>query len=162
MVRQLHLRQRIRKAIVILAFLSFPITMNYLSPYVIIDGAMNGIVNGSLIMFGLMFLSSLFLGRAWCGWVCPGGGMQEIVEPVNRRPVSGRKIDWIKWVIWIPWVILILWIVVKSGGYSRVDFLHLTDTGISVDEAFKYITYYMVVLIFVGLAATRYAGWRLL
>jgi len=22
-------------------------------------------------MFNLLFLSSLFQGRAWCGWVCP-------------------------------------------------------------------------------------------
>jgi hypothetical protein len=28
--------------------------------------------------------------------------MQEIVEPVNNRPVNGKKIDWIKWLIWIP------------------------------------------------------------
>ena len=160
MLRQLPKRQRIRKALVILAFLTFPITMNFLSPYVIIDGSMNGIVNGSLIMFGLMFLSSLFLGRAWCGWVCPGGGMQEIVEPVNRRPVNGRKIDWIKWAIWIPWVSLIVWMAVQAGGYSRVNFLHLTDTGISVDEPFKYITFYLVVGLFVGLAmlAGRRAG----
>lgn len=160
MLRQLPTRQRIRKALVILAFLSFPITMNFLSPYVIIDGAMNGIVNGSLIVFGLMFLSSLFLGRAWCGWICPGGGMQEIVEPVNRRPANGRRIDWIKWVIWIPWISLIVWMAARSGGYSRVDFLHLTDSGVSVDEPFKYVTYYMVVLLFVGLAvfAGRRAG----
>jgi polyferredoxin len=152
MLRQLPLRQRIRKALVILAFLSFPITMNFLSPYVIIDGTMSGIVSGSLIMFGLMFLSSLFLGRAWCGWVCPGGGMQEIAEPVNRRPVNGSKNDWIKWVIWIPWISLIVWMAVQAGGYSRVNFLHLTDTGISVDEPFKYITFYLIVGLFVGLA----------
>lgn len=94
MNHQLPVRQRVRKALVILTILSFPITMNYFSPYVIIDGAMNGIVNGSLVLFGLMFFSSLFLGRLWCGWVCPGGGMQEIVEPVNSRPVNGNKIDW--------------------------------------------------------------------
>jgi len=160
MLRQLPLRQRIRKALVILAFLSFPITMNFLSPYVIIDGAMNGIVNGSLIMFGLMFLSSLFLGRAWCGWICPGGGMQEIVEPINKKPINGRKIDWIKWLIWIPWVSLIIFMAAKAGGYQRVNFLHLTDTGISVDEPWKYITYYLVILIFVALAifAGRRAG----
>ena len=75
MARQLPMRQRIRKALVIIAFLSFPVTMNFLSPYVIIDGAMNGVVNGSLIMFGLMFLSSLFFGRLWCGWICPGAGI---------------------------------------------------------------------------------------
>jgi hypothetical protein len=60
----LAIRQRVQKGLVILTFLSFPVTLNFLSPYVIIDGAMKGIVNGSLIMFGLMFLSSLFLGRA--------------------------------------------------------------------------------------------------
>ena len=57
------LRQRARKALLLLSFLAFPITMNYLSPYVIIDGASQGIVNGSLAAFGLMFLSALLFGR---------------------------------------------------------------------------------------------------
>jgi len=133
MFKQLPTRQRIRKGLVILAFLLFPIFMNFLSPYVIIDGAMSGIVNGSLVMFGLMFVSSLFLGRAWCGWVCPGGGMQEIFEPVNNRPVNGKKIDWIKWAIWIPWISLITWLAIRAGGYSSVNLLHLTESGVSVD-----------------------------
>jgi ferredoxin-type protein NapH len=154
MVNQLPTRQRIRKAIIIFAFLTFPITMNFLSPYVIIDGAMNGIVNGSLIMFGLMFLSSLFLGRAWCGWVCPGGGMQEIVEPINRRLVNLRKTDWIKWLIWIPWISIIIWLVIRAGGYSSVNFLHLTESGVSIDEPLKYIMYYLVIGLFLVLAIT--------
>ena len=166
MSKQLALRQRIRKGLVILAFLSFPVTMNYLSPYVIIDGAMNGIVNGSLIMFGLMFLSSLFLGRAWCGWVCPGGGMQEIVEPINNRPVNGKKIDWIKWAIWLPWISLIVFLVLQAGGYQSVNFLYHTQSGISVAGSpdrpimFAYFIYYIVIGLFVGLAvfAGRRAG----
>ena len=88
MIHQLP-RQRFRKALVILAFLSFPITMNYLSPYVIIDGAMNGIVNGSLVMFGLMFISSLFLGRLWCGWVCPAAGCRKS----SNRSTANRSGD---------------------------------------------------------------------
>ncbi len=151
--RQLSRRQRVRKALVVIAFLTFPVTMNFLSPYVIIDAAMNGVVNGSLILFGLMFIVSLFLGRAWCGWVCPGGGMHDIVEPVNNRPVKGRKIDWIKWAIWSPWVSLIVGLAVRAGGYSRINFFHLTESGVSVDEPWKYVTYYAVVLLFVGLAA---------
>lgn len=158
MVRQIPMRQRVRKALVIFAFLSFPVTMNFLSPYVIIDGAMNGIINGSLVMFGLMFLSSLFLGRLWCGWVCPGGGMQEIVEPVNNKPVHASKIDWIKWVIWIPWVSLILWLVIRAGGYQSVDLLYHTQNGISVSGSadrpiqFAYLIYYIVIALFVGVA----------
>jgi ferredoxin-type protein NapH len=164
MTRQIPMRQRVRKALVILAFLSFPITMNFFSPYVIIDGAMNGIVNGSLVMFGLMFLSSLFLGRAWCGWVCPGGGLQEIVESVNNKPVNGSKIDWIKWAIWIPWLSLIVWFAINAGGYHRVDLLHLTENGISVSGSadrpifFAYLIYYIVVGLFVSLAI--FAGRR--
>jgi ferredoxin-type protein NapH len=153
MLRQLPARQRIRKALVILAFLSFPVTMNFLSPYVIIDGAMSGIVNGSLLMFGLMFVSALFLGRAWCGWVCPGAGMQEMIEPVNNRAVNPAKVDWIKWLVWIPWVSLIVWLVIRAGGYSSVNLLHLTESGISVDEPRKYFIYYVVVFLFIGLAA---------
>jgi polyferredoxin len=160
MLRQLPKRQRIRKALIILAFLSFPVTMNLLSPVVILNAAANGIVNGSLIMFGLMFLTSLFLGRAWCGWVCPGGGMQEIVEPVNNRPVRGEKIDWIKWLIWVPWVGMIAWLAVRAGGYSSVVPFFMMESGVSVDEPFKYIIYYGVVLIFLILAVAvgRRAG----
>ncbi len=158
MLHQLPLRQRVRKALVILAFLFFPIIMNFFSPYVIIDGAMNGIVNGSLVMFGLMFLSSLFLGRLWCGWVCPGGGMQEIVEPVNGNPVRGRRMDWIKWLIWVPWISLIAWLVIRAGGYRTVNLLYDTQGGISVAGTpdrpifIAYIIYYMVVGLLVGLA----------
>jgi polyferredoxin len=158
MIRQLHTRQRIRKALIILAFLTFPITMNYLSPYVIIEGAMNGIVNGSLVAFGLMFLSSLFLGRLWCGWVCPAGGMQEIVEPVNRKPVNGKKIDWIKWLIWIPWISLIVFSIIQAGGFKQVDLMYMTQNGISVAGApdrpiiFAYLIYYIVIALFIGLA----------
>lgn len=166
MVKQLPFRQRFRKAIVILAFLSFPVTMNFLSPYVIIDGAMNGIVNGSLLMFSLMFVSSLFLGRAWCGWVCPGGGMQEIFEPVNKNPLNGRKIDWIKWLIWVPWISLIVILAISAGGYRTVNLLYHTEAGISVAGSadrpifFAYLVYYIVILLFIGLAmfAGRRAG----
>jgi polyferredoxin len=160
MLKQLSTRQRIRKGLVILSFLLFPIAMNFLSPYVIIDGAANGIVNGSLVAFGLMFLSSLFLGRAWCGWVCPGAGMSEIAEPVNVRLVNPAKIDWIKWVIWIPWVTLIALLAIRAGGYSSVNLLYLTDSGVSVDLPAKYIIYYVVIGLFVGLAvfAGRRAG----
>lgn len=166
MVKQLALRQRVRNALLLCAFLTFPITMNYLSPYIIIDGAMNGIVNGSLVMFALMFLSSLFLGRAWCGWVCPAGGMQEMVEPVNRKPVNGRKIDWIKWLIWIPWITLIVVMAVRSGGYASVDLAYQTQNGISVAGApdrpivFAYVIYYIVIFLFTGLAVVvgRRAG----
>jgi polyferredoxin len=153
MVKQLPVRQRIRKGVLILSFLTFPITINYLSPYLIMDAGRQGIINGSLIMFALMFITSLFLGRTWCGWVCPGGAMQDIVEPINNKLLTGKKIDWIKWVIWIPWISMIVWLVIQAGGFRESNFLYLTESGISVDEPMKYIIYYAVIILFTGLAA---------
>ncbi len=157
-VKQLPTRQRIRKGLIFTTFLTFPLIMNYLSPYVIIEGARMGVVNGSLIMFGLMFVSALFLGRAWCGWVCPAGGMQELIEPVNLKPVRRRHLDWIKWVIWIPWISLIVLLAHQAGGYSRVDLALMTVNGISVAGTpdrpivYAYLIYYIVISLFIGLA----------
>jgi polyferredoxin len=165
-MKTLVLRQRVRKALIILSFLLFPVIMNYLSPYVILDGASQGIINGSFIVFSLMLLSSLFLGRAWCGWLCPAGGLGEICQAVNDHPVQGKKIDWIKWAIWVPWLIIIIALAVSAGGYQRVDFTLDTVNGISVagdadrPVLFAYIIYYIVIGLFAGLAvfAGRRAG----
>lgn len=91
-------RQKLRKALVLISFLFFPITLYYFSPYLIIQGAFEGIVTGSFIVFTLMFLVSLFLGRAFCGWVCPAGGLQECctlaVDKKARTPfmIIGTKL----------------------------------------------------------------------
>lgn len=166
MVAKVKTRQRIRKALIIVSFLLFPITMNYLSPYVIIDGASQGIINGSLIVFALMFVSALFVGRLWCGWVCPAGGLCEICFAINDKPVRGKKIDWIKWLVWVPWISIIVWMVISAGGYHGVDFFLDTQNGVSVAGApdrpiiFAYIIYYMVIALFSVLSITvgRRAG----
>ena len=132
MVKTRPIRQRTRKALLLVSFLLFPITMNFFSPYVIIDGASQGLINGSMVVFGLLFLSSLFLGRAWCAWVCPAGGLGELCFAANDKPVSGRKIDWIKWAIWLPWLGIIAASAIAAGGYRAVDLLLDTQNGISV------------------------------
>lgn len=151
MVQQLASRQRIRKGLIILSLLFFPVTMNYFSPYVIIDGAAQGIINGSFIVFGLQFISALFLGRLWCGWACPAAGLGEVCFPINNKPVS-PKLNWIKWLIWVPWLSIVVMMVFRGGGYRQVDFFHLTESGISIDEPLKYIIYYIVVGLFLALA----------
>ena len=95
-------RQKIRKALIIISLLLFPITLDYLSPYLIIEGTAKGIITGSFIVFSFMFLSSLFLGRAFCGWLCPGAGLQETCFAVRDKRVT--KGNWIKYLIWVPWV----------------------------------------------------------
>lgn len=149
MLKATTTRQRIRKLLLLVTLLLFPITLNYLSPYVIIDGAANGIINGSLIMFSLMFLSSLLVGRLFCGWVCPGGAVGEFA---TRKPVKNKRLDLVKWFIWVPWLTLIVVLAIQAGGYQQVDFFHMTETGISVSRPMAWIILLIVVGIFLGLA----------
>jgi polyferredoxin len=159
MNRNLAARQRVRKALIIASLLLFPITINYFSPYVIIDGAAQGIVNGSLIVFALQFASALFVGRLWCGWACPAAGLAEVCTAVNDKRVR-PWLRWLKWAIWAPWLALIVYVVVRAGGYRQFDFFHLSERIISVDEPAKYVIYYAVVGLFAGLAVAvgRRAG----
>ena len=161
MLKTIKVRQKNRKTILLISFLLFPVIMNYMSPYVIIDGASQGIVNGSLIVFGGMFVSSLFLGRLWCGWACPAGSLGEMAFAINDRSVgvspSGKKIDWIKWAIWAPWIALIAWAAIAAGGYHSVNFLLDTINGISVagdaerPAIYAYVIYYLVISLFLAL-----------
>ena len=78
-------RQIIRKRLTYISFFLFPATFIYFSPYVIVDSALKGIVCGSLIFFVLLFLASIFLGRAFCSWACPLGGAQEMLSPLKKK-----------------------------------------------------------------------------
>ena len=95
-------RQKLRKRLILFTFFLFPAIFYYLSPYLIIDASSKGIINGSFIVFSLMFISALFLGRAYCGWICPAAGCQEAIFLARNRKV--KKGDFIKWIIWIPWI----------------------------------------------------------
>jgi ferredoxin-type protein NapH len=81
-------RQKLRKGIILVSFFLFPALFYYLSPVLIIEASSQGIINGSFIVFILMFMSSLFLGRGYCGWVCPGAGCQEAIFLARDKKVT--------------------------------------------------------------------------
>jgi polyferredoxin len=151
-VKQLPTRQRVRKALLLISFLLFPVTLYYFSPALIIQGAAAGIVNASAIVFGLMFLSALFVGRLWCGWACPAGALQEFAEPVNRKRTPGGKFNWIKWTIWVPWILLIAAMAVQAGGYRAVQPFYQLEGAVTVAQPYWYMVYYIVIAVFLGLA----------
>ena len=136
-------RQKIRKLILIVSLLLFPITIWYMSPYLIIQGAMEGIVSGSFIVFVCMLLGSVFLGRAFCGWLCPMGGMQECLFSVNEKvPKQGWKN-----IIWAVWTIAVIICFIFRKKEIAIDFLYMTDHGISIAEIYDYIIYYGVIFL---------------
>lgn len=138
-------RQKLRKFMLFLSFLLFPITLFYFSPYLIIEGGISGIVSGSFLVFTALFLFSLIFGRAFCGWLCPGGGLQECCRMVTDKRVNGKKLDWIKYIIWVPWIIGIIVAFITAGGIHSVDFFYMTEHGISAIGLPGLITYFGII-----------------
>ena len=127
-------RQVWRWRILLAALVLFPVVFNYLSPYLIIDSSSRGIINGSFFVFCLLALSSLVVGRAWCGWLCPVGALGEVWARAKGRPTRGGRWNATKWAIWVPWLGLIVSLAILAGGYHAVNPLYNTDYGVSVSS----------------------------
>ncbi len=138
-------RQRLRKGIILVSFLLFPLTIYYLSPVLIIMAASAGIVNGSFVVFVLLFLAALVVGRAFCGWACPAAGLQEACFSVQNRPI--RRGDWIKYAIWVPWVSLIVLSAVRAGGLRRIEPFFQMTNYISISRQEDLFILYLVLLL---------------
>lgn len=95
-------RQTARSVLTILSLILFPVTLSFFSPAIPFMAAMEGLIAGSVLLFGGLFVTSLFFGRAFCGWVCPGGAGQDLFAQINNRPV--RRGNWIKIAIWAVWL----------------------------------------------------------
>ena len=127
-------RQKARISIAVVMVFMFPVIYYYLSPYLVIMGATEGIIAGDVIAFAGLFATSLFFGRAWCGWICPAGATQELCYRVNGKSFNGRKRNLIKYFIWAPWIAIIVIMFVQAGGVKSVDPLYQTYYGISVQD----------------------------
>ena len=145
----MKIRQKIRKGLILFSFFLFPAIFYYLSPVLIIQASSKGIINGSFVLFFLMFVSSLFLGRSYCGWVCPGAGCQEAIFLANDKKVT--KGDYFKWLIWVPWIGSIVLLAIRSGGYYKIDFFYMTTHGISIGNIQGVISYFIVLFVLIVL-----------
>ena len=80
-------RQKIRHGIILSGFFLLPALHYYLSPYLNIEATGKRIINGSFIVFLLLFLASFVFGRAYCGWICPAAGCREVISRVQNRRI---------------------------------------------------------------------------
>jgi polyferredoxin len=143
-------RQIVRKCMIMVSLLLFPITLYYMSPYLIIQGIAEGILTGSAILFVAMMVSAIFFGRIFCGWICPAGGLQEACFMINARSNKGKWRKFVKYIIWVPWLLAIIALGLNAGGVFKIDVFYQTWNGISVSNPGGYIIYYGVVfLIFI-------------
>lgn len=159
-------RQRVRIALTLISFCLFPAIFYYFSPALVVMGSAQGIVTGSLIVFGLLFLSALVAGRGFCGWVCGPGWLQDACFGISDRSARGRRADWIKYLIWAPWIVSIALGAIRAGGYHEVQFGYMTNHGMSLGDPPSYIAFFSVLALIVTLSLTagrrafcHYACW---
>ena len=142
-------RQKLRKALIIFSFVLLPATFAYISCPIIIEGASEGIASGGLIVFVLIFISSLFLGRLWCGWLCPGGGLQEIYFQINNKHIKAGKLNWFKYLVFMAIILVPLISAIHSaGGIKSIDLFYGTEDGISIAKAGAYTIFFAQIAFF--------------
>lgn len=144
-------RQRIRKGILGISFLLFQIRIFHLffSPVLIVYGASRGIIGGSFIVYTVLFLASLYFGRAFCSWLCPGGALQELCSMAVHKKAKGGGYNRIKYVIWSLWISAIVVAAVRAGGYHTIDPLFGIGQGTRLQ---KYILLFGVAGLIVPIA----------
>jgi ferredoxin-type protein NapH len=145
-------RQSIRAGLLFVSFFLAPVTFYFLSPVIPTIGALSGVVTGAVLLFALQFLSALVLGRAWCGWVCPTGGLQEACFRARDRRVAGGRLNWIKFFIWVPWLGNLVFALARLGP-RRVDPFFMTTHGFSAASLPGMIVYVAIFGLFIVLPA---------
>lgn len=126
--------QSIRRPLVILSALLFHVFLIFhllFSPVIIVFVSQKGIINASFVAFLVISVLSLFFGRAYCSWFCPGCGVQELMSLFVKRKAKTNKAIYIKYVIFTLWIGLII-IGYISSGIHRVDLTYgMTDITFS-------------------------------
>ncbi|RFZ76926.1 4Fe-4S binding protein [Lacrimispora amygdalina] len=133
------MRQRVRKGLLIYSALMFPMTFFLLSPFVIVLSASQGVLNGSAMIFGLLLMFSVIGSRLFCGWLCPGGTVQDYISVANNRHWNSKFKNLAKYIIWLMWFsfIVFLWI---HNWPIKANFLYFMDINI------QYLIIYGIVM----------------
>jgi ferredoxin-type protein NapH len=114
---------KIRKPIVISTALLFHLFLVFhllFSPVIIVIASFKGIINASFIAFIIIIILSLFFGRAYCSWFCPGCGVQEIMNFFIKRKAKNTKAITIKYFIFAIWIVAIITGYLLNG-FQQID-----------------------------------------
>ncbi len=115
--------QRIRKPIVISTAILFHLLLIFhlfFSPVIIVLASYKSIINASFVAFVIILLLSLFFGRAYCSWFCPGCGIQEVLALIIKRKSKNSKATYIKYFIFTVWLGVII-IGYLLNGIHKID-----------------------------------------
>ena len=133
-----------RKIISFISFFLLPVTLNYFSPVLIVQAGFENAFTVMHIVYGLMLLSAMIFGAAWCGYVCPFGAAQDIIPGTGKSKSNQKKLPNLKVLTGVIWLGLILYPVIRYGFNKTIIFYHMEDTKVTLDSLHGLILYYMI------------------
>jgi len=158
--------QKIRKPIVISTAILFHLLLIFhlfFSPVIIVMASFKGIINASFFAFVLMFLLSIFFGRAYCSWFCPGCGVQEIMALIVKKKSSNTKAMYIKYFIYVAWLGTIVTGYIVNG-FRTID-LSYGMTDVTIERKIILTTGAILIIVpltavFGQFASCKYICWQ--
>jgi ferredoxin-type protein NapH len=135
-------RQKLRKSLLFISFILYPVTFFVMSPDLLLFGASERVMAGDVIFFGILFILSFFSGRLFCGWICPAGALQDYCFDINNKPAS-NKWNFIKMILFVPWMVFFVFLILYFGGFRQVDFFYKRAFGIPLAGAAEWTMYFM-------------------
>lgn len=139
-------RQQIRAAVLVLSFLLMSFSFVYISPYVMMNGLAQGVITAALLFWIAAFLLTFFLGRVFCGYLCPMGAEQEIVDRVLRLDL--RAVPYLRY---LKYLLAVLWVggavfLAASAGTLVYNPLYSLGNGLPPWQAPAYVFFYGMAL----------------
>jgi len=139
-------RQQYRAAILVLSFLLMSVTFVYISPLVMMTGLLNGVIAAALIFWIAAFILTFVLGRVFCGYLCPMGAEQELIDraiTIDHRVVPHLR--YLKYLLAILWVGGAVFLAAGAGGLV-LNPLYSLGNGLPPWQAGAYIFLYGMTL----------------
>jgi ferredoxin-type protein NapH len=143
-------RQSFRKILMLLSFSAFPITIVYLAPAPPIMSLKAGVVNVSVVTIFAIFLSGFVVRRAFCGWLCPGGGCQLVAEALNNDRMQRQETNWIRAFMVLVWAVIMIAVIVFAGQWPVLDLGH-PGAGKFAASPVRYFLPYIPTVVFIFL-----------
>lgn len=143
-------RQSLRKLLLLISFSVFPITIVYLAPAPPIMSLKAGVINLSIMTIFTIFLSGFIVRRAFCGWLCPGGGCQLVAQALNNGRLQHQKTNWIRILMVSVWVVIMIATIVLAGQWPALD-LGNPGAGKFATSHIRYFLPYIPTVIFIFL-----------
>ncbi len=136
---------KLRKFFSFSAFFLLPISLNYFSSVLLIQAGFENTFSIMHIIYALMLISSIFLGAAWCGYICPFGALQDLLPDKGKKPrfMQSKGLN-LKAITGILFLILLLLPIIQYGFKKVEIFYHMEDTKVTLDSMHGLILYYII------------------